>query len=162
MHQPPQPQRPPIPETLGASAEPIHLGKGIAQVSFPVRTPEGPARWRSPSVPKQFFVRIENMTSSKRAPGFNLYVNLPEGANPTEHPEYLVDNLATFGLVESSRPGSNHPPDGLSFNVEVTKHLLSLESANKWDGKTLRVTFVPGLWNGEIDVKLGRVSLFVE
>jgi hypothetical protein len=164
MQQPPDPNsiRRNVPEMVGATSSPFHLRKEITNISFPVRAPIGPARIRPDLTLKQLFLRIENMTSDQRAPTMDVYVNLPEGESHQKHPELYVDSLAMFGLVESSRPSEHHAENGMSFHIDLTKVLYALETAGKWNGKSVRVTFIPGEWNGDIDILVGRMSLYVE
>lgn len=148
---------PPIPEMLGATME-FRLGKEVTHRSLSVRAPSGPARLNR----GQYFLRIENVTSPRHAPRFMVYLNLPEGADPAKFPELCVDSMETFGLMEASRPRPNHAPNGMTYSFDATKTLLALEAAKRWDWKNLRVTFVPGRWDGEVDVRVGRLSLYIE
>jgi len=147
----------PIPEMLGAVME-FRLGKEVTHRSLPIRAPAGPAGLKL----GHYFLRIENVTSSKQAPPFAVYPNLPEAADPAKFPELCIDSMETFGLMEASRPRPNHAANGMTYSFDATKTLLALEATKRWDGKTLRVTFVPGRWDGEVDVRVGRLSLYIE
>lgn len=142
----PQQSRPPIPETLGATAAPFELGKRITTVSFEIHAPAGPARSPSDGQAKRVLLRIENATSLMLAPSFDVYLNLPPGEAPEKHPDLFALTMATFGMIESSTSGDQHPGDGLTMGQDVTALFGRLTAARDWDGKTLRVTFVPGSW----------------
>lgn len=152
---------PVIPETVGASPAPFELGLTTAGIEFPVRAPTGPARLLS-AIPPRLFLRIENIISPVGGPAYNVYVNLPPGADPKKHPELCVGVTSTFGLREASRSDRGHPGDGLGAQMEVTSVLYRLKAEGKWDGKTLRVTFEPVDWNDfPSTVRIGRVSLVI-
>ena len=159
----PQKSRPRIPETVGATEAPFELGKGVTTISFEIHAPAGPALLRSEEQPKRALLRVENVKSKIRAPTFDVYLNLRQGQEPEKHPELLAFTLSTFGLVESSRSSGHHPGDGLSIVEDVTKLLGRLTATGDWDGRSLRVSFVPAPWGDyPISVQVGRVSLILE
>ena len=67
-----------------------------------------------------------------------------------------------FGLVEASGADGRHKDNGLGFTFEASDVYARLMAARDWHAKTLRVTFVPSPWDGPINVKVGRVSLYFE
>ena len=167
MQSPPNPQDPrkpdpPIRELVGATSAPIRLGKNITQTTFNIHPPAGPALLHNDLMTRRVFLKIENITASRRAPAFDVYVNLPAGVDREKVRDWFVGNLSLFGLVESSRQTDQHPGNGLSYTREITELYRRLITKGDWDQKTLRVTFVPGEWWGDIDVKVGRISLIFE
>ena len=107
-------------------------------------------------------VRFENITSKLIAPAYDVYLNLPVDADPQEHPELHAGMLSMFGLVEMSKPARNHPPDGLTYGLTVTKVFHRLPLLPGWNARTLRVSIVPEPWSEEVDVSVGRISVFYE
>ena len=82
---------------------------------------------------------------------------------PEKHPDLRAFNLSTFGMVEASESKGHHPGDGLSFLKDVTELLVRLTITGDWDGRSLRVSFVPAPWGDyPISVQVGRVSLMLE
>jgi tyrosinase len=159
---PPKP-RPPVPETVGATSAPFELGKGMSTASFAIHAPAGPGLLRSDGQQKRVLLRFENVTSTLQAPSFNVYLNQPPGADPEKNREFRAFTMSTFGLVESSEPTGDHPGDGLSFLQDVTDLYVRLTAARDWDGKTLRVSFVPKPWGDHpVKVTVGRVSLVIQ
>lgn len=156
------PPFPIIPETVGATSAPFELGLTAAHVEFPIHPPTGPAALVRPAVPRRLFLRIENLVAETDAPSYDVYLNLPAGADPKKHPELKVGFTPTFGLFEASQGDGKHPGDGLGTQMEVTAVLNRLTASRQWDGKMLRVTFVPELpWDAPAKLKVGRVSLVI-
>jgi hypothetical protein len=165
MQAPPDPKkksRPPIPETVGATTAPIHIGKETTTTTFEIHPPTGPALLRQDGLPKRVLLRIENAKSIVVPPPFDVYLNLPAGANPEKHPELFAFTMSTFGMAESSESKGQHPGNGLSAVEDVTALFTRLKASKDWDGKNLRVTFVPAPWQGAVNVEVGRVSLMME
>lgn len=151
-----------IPETVGATSAPFELGLATAHIEFTVHPPSGPALKTPASVPRRLFLRIENLTTETDAPSYDVYINVPPGADPAKHPGLKVGFTPTFGLYEASRGDGNHPGDGLGTQIEITALLNSLTAAKEWDGKSLRVTFVPDpSWDVPAKLRVGRVSLVI-
>ena len=151
-----------IPDIVGATSAPFYLGKEATNISFAIHPPTGPALLRADLTPRRVFLNLENVTSDKMAPSYNVYLNMPPGNVPEKHPDLHVGGFPMFGLVESSRSGPNHTGDGLSFKREVTEVYTRLTASRDWDAKNLRVTFVPKRWDDEVKVQVGRVSLYFE
>jgi hypothetical protein len=168
MPSPPDPQNqrkspPPIPETVGATSAPFKLGKGTTTISMEIHAPTGPALLHSDGRTKRVLLRIENLTSQIAAPSFGVYLNLPPGDDPQKRHDLYALTLSTFGLVESSQARGNHPANGLNFVQDVTEVFGRVTRATDWDGKNLRVSFVPIRWKDyPLDATVGRVSLLIE
>jgi tyrosinase len=158
---PSNPQKPPIPEMVGATTAPFNIGPGPTQVSFEMHRPTGPAFNEEGVLPKQIYLTFENMRGKARAPSFRVYLNLPPGEPPEQHPELRAGNLGMFGLVESSSPRGNHGGDGKTMTLDVTSLFTRLMALRDWDSRILRVTFVPGSWDAAVpQVQVGRVALY--
>jgi hypothetical protein len=158
----PQKSRPPIPEMVGATSTPFELGKGITTIPLDIHAPTGPALLRSDGHAKRMLLRVENLRSTTVPPAISVYLNLPPGAEPQKHRDLLAATISTFGVREMSKTRDNHPGDGLDSDYDVTELYLRLIAAKDWDGKTLRVSFVPKPWDGPVNVQVGRVSLWIE
>src|SRR4051794_4999903 len=68
------------------------------------------------------YLRIESITGDLPTV-LNVYVGLPEGATPAEHPECLAGNLGLYGLHQASRGGG----PGMGFSLDVTKVFKRLQ-----------------------------------
>ena len=163
MQSPPNAQKPKpaVPEMVGATSAPFSVGKGITTISFDLHAPTGPALLRADGKPRRVFLRIERITSPMPVPSFEVYLNLPPRDAPEKHPELHGGVLSMFGLVESNA-NDEHVP-GLTYSLEVTDVFLLLAKDRDWDGKTLRVSFMPIMpWDYPLEVHVGRVSLYFE
>ncbi len=147
-----------IPETIGASSAPFELGPEAGHTEFVVHAATGPAAL----VPRRVFLRIENITAEASAPSYDVYINVPRGEDPKKHPELKVGFTPTFGLREASVGDERHPGNGLATQFDITAVLIRFKAAGLWDGKALRVSFVPeAVWTGAAKLRVGRVSLIV-
>lgn len=157
----PQKSKPPISEMIGATSAPFYIGPGTTQISFALHTPSGPSLLREGS-DHQLILLFENITGDKRAPSFKVYLNVPHGEAPEQHPEFAAGTLGFFGLLESSRPNPQHGEGGLTLNLDVTDLVHRLMATKNWDLQNLRLSFVPGIWDAPVPrVKIGRVSLYL-
>lgn len=162
----------PIPEMVGATEQPLTLTGETATTSLPVSQPTGPASLtgEASAVPPRVFLNIENITSSGRPDGYLVYVNVPPGSNPDDHPELCAGLLPMFGVAESTRNTEEHPGNGLHYTLDITDVVRTLEAKNAWNASEMRVTFVPqmeseGEEHGLVAasapaVHVGRVSLY--
>jgi hypothetical protein len=157
-----QPTKPPIREMVGATSAPFDLGKGVTTISFELHPPAGPGSIQSPGHTKRFLLRLENVKSATIAPSFDIYFNVPSGADPEKLPQLFAFTMSTFGLVESSKQKGHHPGDGLSMTNDVTEIYLHLDSIKNWNEKKLQLSFVPAAWSKPIKVQVGRASLMIE
>ena len=71
--------------------------------------------------PDRVFLHLENVRGTFDASVLSVYINLPEGAKPGDHPELLAGSVGLFGLRKSSLPDSAHGGQGLTFVIDITK-----------------------------------------
>ena len=50
-----------------------------------------------------------------------VYINLPEGEKPGQHPELLAGSVGLFGLRQASAPDGKHGGKGMNFTLDITK-----------------------------------------
>jgi len=157
----PRKPKPPVPEMVGATSAPFEIGPGVTEISFAIHQPTGPAKSHGDASPRQVMLHIDNITGNKRAPRFSVYLNVPRGADPVQHPELTPGSLTLFGLTGASQPDSEHGGTGMSFELNASEVVAHLIATNNWDPANLRVTFVPGDWDAPVPkVRVGRVSLY--
>ena len=115
----------------------------------------------APAAPQlRVLLQLENLTASGRANSYDVYVNVPEGEGPTEHPERFAGRLDLFGVAEASRTTAQHPGSGLTYTLEISDIYQQLSTAPGWDPQNIDVALVPvRKWEGAT-VTVGRVSLF--
>jgi tyrosinase len=92
----------------------------------------------------RLYLALESVRGSAPSPLIEVYVNLPEGADPLAHPELHAGSLTLFGLNVASRPDGRHGGNGLGYTLDITDLAQRLEKAGNFDPSHLRVTLVPG------------------
>jgi tyrosinase len=110
--------------------------------------------------PDRVFLHLENVRGTHDALALAVYINLPAGANPTDHPELLAGTVGLFGLRRASRKDGEHSGDGLNFSLEVTDIIDAMHLQNTLNTDSLQVTVVPHQAVPDTaEVTVGRVSL---
>lgn len=89
------------------------------------------------------FLRLEGVTGSAGAPVYEVYLNVPSGEAPADHPELRAGFFSTFGLVEASQTNDVHDGSGLTTVLDVTSVRDALEQAGRWNPDRLQVRFTP-------------------
>ena len=154
-------------ELMGANREPVRITGGEASAS--VELDEGARRKVSASLlgaaqtgePDRVFLNLENVRGLADSTAFHVYVGLPEGANPADHPELLAGSIALFGARKASLVDGEHAGQGLTFVLEITKIVDALHLGNALDVSALDVRIVPVKPVPEAaQVSIGRVSIF--
>jgi tyrosinase len=115
----------------------------------------------APKAPDRVFLALENVTSSTDSGVFDVYVNLPKGANPAQHPENLAGVLSLFGARAASKASGPHAGDGLTQTLEITDIVDAMHLKGELNAATLDIKFVaqtPVSENSAIDV--GRVRIY--
>jgi tyrosinase len=111
-------------------------------------------------VPDRVFLNLENIRGDSDGVTLRVYVDLPEGADPADHPELLAGSIGLFGVSAASRRDGEHGGDGLTSVLEITTIVdaLHVEAAVP---ESLTVDIVPRqpLPPG-MELTIGRVSVF--
>lgn len=154
------------PELVGASEEPVPLGGAITEVQVQVRRPAGPLGIDAVDRASQYYLALENVTGAGLGAGtYGVYVQVPDGLDPTEFPDRRVGHLSTFGVPERSRSDEAHDGSGVTYPFDVTDIVRRLTESGEWNPDQLRVSIVPDDAEGEVapesgEVQVGRVSLY--
>jgi hypothetical protein len=162
MRTPEDPNAPRIAEMVAATSAPFYLTETTTTTTLAIHAPTGPALLGPGGMPRRVFLKVENITSETEVPTYEVYLNLPPGAGPELNRDRRAGNLPMFGLIESSRASETSSGSGLTYSFDVTPVVLRLIAARDWDGKALRVSFVPERWPGKARVQVGRLSLYFE
>jgi tyrosinase len=162
MQTPEDPNAARIPEMVAATTAPFFLTETTTHTSLAIHAPTGPALLAPGGTPRRVFLKVENITSESEVPTYEVYLNLPPGAGPGVNRDRRAGNLSMFGLIESSRASETSSGSGLTYSFDVTGVVLRLIATREWDGKTLRVSFVPEPWPGRARAQVGRLSLYFE
>lgn len=113
--------------------------------------------------PDRVYLNLENVRGTRDATALSVFVNLPEGSNPADHPELLAGTVGLFGLRRASVAGGQHVGGGLSFLLDISPIVDQLHLGGALTADTLRVTIVPNRPVPDTaDVVVGRVSVYRE
>jgi tyrosinase len=153
---------PSVPELVGATSSSFKLAKEATEKPVKLRAPTGPAALTAAARLPRVFLHVEGITSKEPSVPYDVYLNLPPGAQPLKHPELHAGRLSMFGLVEASEAGRKHPNNGLHYTLEITKLYHRLAAEPDWDAKNLRVSLVPTRTDGPASAKVGRISVYFE
>jgi tyrosinase len=108
------------------------------------------------------FLHVEGVKSKDDSVPYDVYVNLPPGADPLKHPELRAGRLSMFGLIEASRASRKHASNGLHYTLDITDLYRRLSTQPGWSPDDLRVSLVPADAKGPVGAKVSRLSLYFE
>ncbi len=91
----------------------------------------------------RLFLRIEGVTGTAAAPVYDVYVNVPPGDAPGDHPELRAGSLSTFGMVEASQSDDLHDGGGQAAAFDITSVRDTLVEQGRWDPGRVQVSFEP-------------------
>jgi tyrosinase len=113
------------------------------------------------SVPDRVYLALERVRGTHDGSVLNVYINLPEGAMPMDHPELLAGSVGLFGLRRASDRDSTHAGRGLSFTLEISRIVDTLHLTNALQSDSIAVTVVPRHpVPDDESVTVGRVSVY--
>ncbi|WP_284293530.1 hypothetical protein [Luteimicrobium album] len=111
----------------------------------------------------RLFLNLEGLRANEDAIVLDVYVGLPVGAVPADHPELLAGSIGLFGTQAATDPDGPHGGRGLTHVLDVTDVVAGLRRSDALDPRALTVTIVPmtPLEPGD-DVSVSRISVFRE
>jgi tyrosinase len=119
------------------------------------------ARAPQTAAPDRVFLHLENVRGTRDATVLSVYVNLPEGAKPADHPELLAGTVGLFGLHGASMKDGKHGGQGLDFVLDITKIVDALHLNNALDTDSLNVTIIPRqAVPEEVQITVGRIGIY--
>ena len=111
--------------------------------------------------PDRIFLNLENVRGLNDATAFSVYINVPEGEQPAQHPELLAGSIALFGVRKATLADGEHAGDGLTFVFEITHIIDVLHLAGALNVSQLRVQLIPIKPVPEAaQISVGRISIF--
>jgi tyrosinase len=115
------------------------------------------------SAPDRVYLNLENVRGTRDATALSVFINLPEGSNPADHPELLAGTVGLFGLRRATVVSGQHVGGGLNFLLDISPIVDQLHLRGALNADTLRVTIVPNHTMADnADVVVGRVSIYRE
>lgn len=116
-----------------------------------------------PREPDRVFLNLENIRGKNDAAIFYVYVNVPAGEKPENHPGNKVGVLSLFGVSDASETNGAHGGAGITQVFEITSIIDNLQLDDSQLADTLQVQFVPqSTVIPEHDITVERVSVFRE
>ncbi len=113
------------------------------------------------AAPDRVFLNLEDVRGTHDASVLSIYINLPEGAKPGDHPELLAGSVGLFGLRRASLKDGKHAGQGLNFVLEITKIIDALHLNKALDADSLQVRIVPHqAVPDQAQITVGRVSIY--
>lgn len=113
------------------------------------------------AAPDRVFLNLENVRGLNDATVFNVYINVPDGADPAKHPELKAGSIALFGVRKATLANEEHAGDGLNFVLEITSIIDRLHLAGTLKQNELHVRLVPRKpVSDEAQVSVGRISIY--
>jgi len=104
---------------------------------------------------------LENVRGTHDASVLSVYINLPEGAKPSDHPELLAGSVGLFGLRRASLKDDKHGGQGLNFVLDITKIVDALHLRNALNVDSIHVRIVPHqAVPDQAQITVGRVSIY--
>jgi tyrosinase len=156
-------------ELLGANNQSLRLAGAEARTSLALDAAvqrKLSATLRSateaaPTVPDRIFLNLENVRGLNDATAFSVYINVPEGDDPSQHPDHLAGSIALFGVRKATMADGKHAGDGLTFVLEITHVIDTLHLAGALNVAQLHVRLVPMNPVPEAaKISIGRISVF--
>ena len=95
------------------------------------------------------------------ATAFNVYINVPEGENPANHPDHLAGSVALFGVRKASAADDKHAGDGLTYVLDISGIIDRLHLSRAIEAGQIHVLLVPrNPVADEAQISIGRISVF--
>jgi tyrosinase len=115
------------------------------------------------SAPDRVYLSLDNVRGTHDATALSIFINLPEGSSPADHPELLAGTVGLFGLRRATMADGRHVGGGLSFLLDISAVVDQLHLQNALDTDTLRVTIVPNrAVPADAEITVGRLSIYRE
>lgn len=152
-------------EVIGANAESVQVSAQAAMTQVEVDLPAANSAVSSMGATEagervsRLYLALESVTGDVASAMLDVFLDLPEGANPEAHAENQVGSVALFGLNVASKPDGQHGGNGLSYTIDITDQADRLVAAGLSDG-LLKITLrTRDGHSGDAAIKIGRVSL---
>ncbi len=141
----------------------VRLDSGMRRkvVANRARERDLPAADAAAATTDRVFLNLENVRGQSDASAFNVYVGVPDGEDPTDHPDRLAGSVAPFGLRQASQLDEEHAGQGLTFVLDITSLVDQLGADDSFDVDSLPVRIVPlRELAGQAELSIGRISMF--
>ena len=134
---------PPPPEVIGATADVSLASPEPVDVELVEPAAVGLGAEPGAATGARVFLRLEGITGTAAAPVYDVYMNVPPGESPADHPELRAGSLSTFGMVETSQADDVEDGSGLTAMFEITSVRDALAEQGRWDPTRVQLSFRP-------------------
>ena len=152
-------------EVIGANAETVQVGTEPAVTEVMVDPTAADIAVSSMGATEpgeeisRLYLAFEGVKGDLPSGMLDVFVDLPEGADPEAHAEKQVGSVALFGLNVASKPDGPHGGNGLSYTLDITGQ-AGLFTAARLGNSPLKVTLrTRDGHSGDLAITVGRVSL---
>jgi tyrosinase len=156
-------------EVIGSNDTTVSLSDGVAATTVTLDRPSvsrlsvglnAAIRAARPVEPDRVFLKLENIRSQTDAALVSVYVGLPPGAVPEDHPDNFVGTISMFGVSNASRQDQGRAGNGVSQVFEITHILDALHAKGGLAGLDhLDVRFVPEALAPGPGASIGKVRI---
>jgi tyrosinase len=113
------------------------------------------------SEPDRVFLNLENVRGLNDATVFDVYINVPPGGDPTQHPELKAGSVALFGVRKATARDDDHAGNGLNFVLNISRIIDALHLSGALSASEIHVQLVPRHPVPQAaEVSVGRISLY--
>jgi len=110
--------------------------------------------------PDRVYLRLDNVVGTTGGV-LSVYINLPEGDKPGQHPKLHAGSIGLFGLRQASTPEGKHGGKGMTFTLDITKVIDQLHLNQSFNLDTLNVNLVPNRYvPPSTPITVGRISIY--
>ena len=110
--------------------------------------------------PDRVYLRLDNVVGTTGGV-LSVYINLPEGDKPGQHPKLHAGSIGLFGLRQASTPEGKHGGKGMTFTLDITKVIDQLHLSQSFNLDTLNVNLVPNRYvPPSTPITVGRISIY--
>jgi len=133
------------PQVIGTTTDvPLATADAVdVELSTPAALDFAVAADAEPVGDGRVFLRVEGVTGTAGAAVYEIYLNVPPGEAPTDHPELRAGFFSTFGLTEASQTNALEDGSGLTTVLDITAVRDVLEEQGRWYPARLQVSFSP-------------------
>ena len=113
------------------------------------------------AAPDRVFLNLENVRGLHNGTAFDVYINVPEGADPAQYPDNLAGTIGLFGVRKATVADDKHAGTGLTFVLEITHIIDALHLSGALNAGQLHVRLVPVRPVPEAaKISIGRISVY--
>jgi len=140
----------------GETAATVQLDKSVVS-----KVSSSLAKSAAPPAPDRVFLNLENVRGLADSTAFHVYVGVPQGEKPADHPELMAGSIALFGVRKASDPDEEHGGKGLTYVLDISNIVDGMHLGNKLDVDKLDVRLVPVRpVPASAQVTIGRIGIY--